>query len=104
VPHGIQPTGGRHVHEAGFEAHPPTLCPEEAVAPAVEVVRRQQQIAACQQLSHHRDGGHARRRDDGAGSTLELGDRVGELISRRIARAGVVVLPFSSQTFECEIG
>ena len=65
---------------------------EQAERAAVAVVRRDDARADRQQVTDQRDRAHAGAGDDGARAAFEIGERLGQQVARRIARAAVVVL------------
>ena len=71
--------------------------PERA---AVAVVRRDDARADRQHVADQRDGAHAGSRDDGARAAFEIGERIGQQVARRIARAAVVVLALVAEAAE----
>ena len=82
----------------------PRLLPrvEQAERAAVAVVRRDDARAHGQQMADERDGAHAGAGDDPARAAFEIGERLGQQVARRIARAAVVVLAFVAEAAERE--
>src|SRR5690606_185975 len=88
-------SGGRRgeVEELDLERLLARECAEQPVRAAVPVMRSDETVARPEQLECDRDRCHACRRDNASGAVLELRNRAGEDIARRVARPGVVVVP-----------
>jgi hypothetical protein len=63
-------------------------------------VRRDHTRADRQQMPDQRDRAHARTGDDRARTAFEIGQRLGEQVTRRIARTAVVVLALVAKAAE----
>jgi hypothetical protein len=64
---------------------------EQALSAAVTVMRRHNALARLKAGQDQIYGGHAARDDDSPRTALQLGERVGKLIARRIAGARIVI-------------
>ena len=97
--HDLRPLGQRRRERVRIglvdEGHP-VMAPgaaeaEQAVRPAVAIVGGDEQVARPQARQGEVEGRHAAGDHDGPGAALELGDRVGQRVPRRVAEARVIV-------------
>ena len=78
---------------------------EQPPAAAIAIVRNEQAVAGLQKrVQHNRDCRHSGRRDNRACATFEIGERIAELVARRIAAARVIVGALAAQSLETEVG
>jgi len=78
---------------------------EQSPAAAIAIVRDEQAVAGLQdRVQHNRDCRHSRRRHNRARAAFEIGKRIAELVTRRVATARVIVGALAAQSLETEVG
>ncbi len=78
-------------------------CREQAMRAAVAIVRREHARPGRQSRQDQGDGGQPGARDNCAGAAFQVRQRAAELVARRIAGAGVIVLARLPIALKCKI-